>query len=138
MPAALALWAINLIDRLFINGYKGQAEVGIYSLAVRIASVIVFLMTAFQLAWPAFAYSIRDDSAAKRTYAYVLTYLLFITCWMSLALGSLAPWLVEPARAARQLRAIGRAPCRSSPSASPRTRATRCLRSASAVPVRHS
>ena len=95
VPAALALWAINLIDRLFINGYKGQAEVGIYSLAVRIASVIVFLMTAFQLAWPAFAYSIRDDSAAKRTYAYVLTYLLFITCWMSLALGSLAPWLVS-------------------------------------------
>jgi len=95
VPSALALWAINLIDRLFINGYRGQAEVGIYSLAVRIASVIVFLMTAFQLAWPAFAYSIRDDSAAKRTYAYVLTYLLFITCWMSLALGSLAPWLVS-------------------------------------------
>jgi len=95
VPSALALWAINLIDRLFINGYKGQAEVGIYSLAVRIASVIVFLMTAFQLAWPAFAYSIRDEGAAKRTYAYVLTYLLFITCWMSLALGSLAPWLVH-------------------------------------------
>jgi O-antigen/teichoic acid export membrane protein len=95
VPSALALWAINLIDRLFINGYKGQSEVGIYSLAVRIASVIVFLMTAFQLAWPAFAYSIRDESAAKRTYAYVLTYLLFVTCWMSLALGSLAPWLVS-------------------------------------------
>ena len=95
VPSALALWAINLIDRLFINSYKGQSEVGIYSLAVRIASVIVFLMTAFQLAWPAFAYSIRDDSAAKRTYAYVLTYLLFVTCWMSLALGSLAPWLVS-------------------------------------------
>jgi O-antigen/teichoic acid export membrane protein len=94
VPAALALWVINLIDRLFINGFKGQAEVGIYSLAVRIASVIVFLMTAFQLAWPAFAYSIRDDSTAKRTYAYVLTYLLFITCWMSLAIGALAPWLV--------------------------------------------
>ena len=95
VPSALALWAINLIDRLFINGYKGQSEVGIYSLAVRIASVIVFLMTAFQLAWPAFAYSIREEGVAKRTYAYVLTYLLFITCWVSLALGSLAPWLVS-------------------------------------------
>ena len=39
VPSALALWAINLIDRLFINGYKGQSEVGIYSLANRIASV---------------------------------------------------------------------------------------------------
>jgi O-antigen/teichoic acid export membrane protein len=62
---------------------------------VRIASVIVFLMAAFQLAWPAFAYSIRDDGAARRTYSYVLTYLLLITCWMSLALGVLAPWLVD-------------------------------------------
>jgi O-antigen/teichoic acid export membrane protein len=94
VPAALALWVINLIDRLFINAYKGQAEVGIYSLAVRISSLIIFLMTAFQLAWPAFAYSIRDDSTARRTYSYVLTYLLFVTCWMSLALGALAPWIV--------------------------------------------
>jgi O-antigen/teichoic acid export membrane protein len=95
VPSAIALWVINLIDRLFINGYKGQAEVGIYSLANRVASVIVFLLTAFQLAWPAFAYSIKKDSEAKRTYAYVLTYLLFITCWMSLAFGALAPWIIH-------------------------------------------
>ena len=94
VPAALALWVINLIDRLFINAYKGQSEVGVYSLAVRISSVIIFLMTAFQLAWPAFAYSIRDDESAKRTYSHVLTYLLYLTCWMSLALGALAPWIV--------------------------------------------
>ncbi len=65
VPAALMLWAINFIDRLFIAHYKGQAEVGVYSLAVRISSVIIFLMTAFQLAWPAFAYSIRDDRDAR-------------------------------------------------------------------------
>jgi O-antigen/teichoic acid export membrane protein len=95
VPAALALWAINFIDRLFIGQLKGQAEVGVYSLAVRVASVVVFLMTAFQLAWPAFAYSIKDDDEAKRTYAFVLTYLLFVTCWVALALGALAPWIVD-------------------------------------------
>ena len=95
VPAALALWAINFVDRLFIGQYKGQGEVGVYSLAVRISSVLVFLLTAFQLAWPAFAYSIRDDDEAKRTYAFVLTYLLFAACWLSLALGALAPWIVD-------------------------------------------
>jgi O-antigen/teichoic acid export membrane protein len=95
VPAALALWAINFIDRFFVNQYKGNAELGVYSLAVRIASVIVFLMTAFQLAWPAFAYSIREDSIARRTYSFVLTYLLFVTCWMSLALSALSPWIVR-------------------------------------------
>jgi O-antigen/teichoic acid export membrane protein len=95
VPSALALWAINFIDRFFIAVYKGQAEVGVYSLAVRAASVIVFLMIAFRLAWPAFAYSIEDDDAAKRTYSFVLTYLLFVCCWISLALGALAPWIVQ-------------------------------------------
>jgi O-antigen/teichoic acid export membrane protein len=95
VPAALALWVINFVGRLFIGVFDGQAEVGVYSLAARIASVIVFLMAAFQLAWPAFAYSIKDEGEARRTYSYVLTYLLLITCWMSLALGVLAPWIVD-------------------------------------------
>src|SRR5436190_546063 len=95
VPSALALWAINFIDRIFVAHYKGQAEVGVYSVAVRIASAIVFLMIAFRLAWPAFAYSIEDDREAKRAYSYVLTYLLFVCCWLSVALGVLAPWLVH-------------------------------------------
>jgi O-antigen/teichoic acid export membrane protein len=95
VPSALALWAINFVDRFFIAVFKGQAEVGVYSLAVRTSSVIVFLMIAFRLAWPAFAYSIDDDSVAKRTYAFVLTYLLLICSWVSLVLGLLSPWLVQ-------------------------------------------
>jgi O-antigen/teichoic acid export membrane protein len=95
VPSALALWAINFIDRIFIAQYKGQAEVGVYSVAVRISSAIVFLMIAFRLAWPAFAYSIDDDREARRTYSYVLTYLLFVCSWVSVALGVLAPWLVD-------------------------------------------
>jgi O-antigen/teichoic acid export membrane protein len=94
VPSALALWAINFIDRIFIAQYKGQAEDGVYSVAVRISSAIVFLMIAFRLAWPAFAYSIDDDREARRTYSYVLTYLLFVCTWISVALGVLAPWLV--------------------------------------------
>jgi O-antigen/teichoic acid export membrane protein len=95
VPSALALWAINFIDRLFVAGYKGQAEVGVYSAAVKIASVITFAMFAFRTAWPAFAYSIEDDRDAKRTYSYVLTYLLVIASWIALGLGALAPWLTR-------------------------------------------
>ena len=95
VPSALALWAINFIDRLFIGGYKGQAEVGVYSAAIKIASVITFAMFAFRTAWPAFAYSIDDDRDAKRTYSFVLTYLLVIASWIALALGALAPWLTQ-------------------------------------------
>ena len=95
VPAALALWAINFVDRWLIAIFKDQAEVGVYSVAVRIASAVIFLLIAFRTAWPAFAYSIEDDTMARRTYSYVLTYVVYVTCWTSLALGVLAPWLVH-------------------------------------------
>ena len=95
VPSALALWAINFIDRIFVGAYKGQGEVGVYSAAIKIASVITFVMFAFRTAWPAFAYSIEDDRDARHTYAYVLTYLLIVASWIALALGALAPWLVH-------------------------------------------
>jgi len=94
VPSALALWAINFIDRAFVGWYKGQGEVGVYSAAVKVAGVITFVMVAFRTAWPAFAYSIDDDRDAKRTYSYVLTYLMTFAAWISLALGALAPWIV--------------------------------------------
>ena len=95
VPSAIALWAINFIDREFIVWYNGKAEVGVYSAAIKIASVVTFAMIAFRTAWPAFAYSIEDDSEARRTYSFVLTYLLAAASWLALALGALAPWWVE-------------------------------------------
>ena len=95
VPAQIAIWTLNFVDRVFIAKFHGQAEVGHYSIGVRIASATLLLLTAFRLAWPAFAYSIEDEGEAKRTYGYVLTYVLFVTCWASLGLALLAPWLVR-------------------------------------------
>src|SRR5438128_3986825 len=58
VPSALALWATNFSDRFFLVKLSSVQEVGRYSLAVRIASAMVLLLTAFRTAWPAFAYSI--------------------------------------------------------------------------------
>ncbi len=76
VPAALALIAVNFGDRFFLVHLAGLDEVGLYEIGVRIASAMVLLLTAFRTAWPAFAYSIADDAEAKRTYAFVLTYLV--------------------------------------------------------------
>jgi O-antigen/teichoic acid export membrane protein len=69
--------------------------VGRYELGVRIASAMVLLLSAFRMAWPGFAYSIEDEEEAKTTYAFVLTYLVAFASWAALALGLLAPWLVQ-------------------------------------------
>jgi O-antigen/teichoic acid export membrane protein len=95
VPAALALIAVNFSDRFFLVHLASLDEVGLYEIGVRIASAMVLLLTAFRMAWPAFAYSIEDDAEAKRTYAFVLTYLVVVASWLALALGLLAPWLVR-------------------------------------------
>ncbi len=95
IPTALFLWVTNFSDRFFLVKLADVAEAGLYSVGVRIASAMVLLLTAFRTAWPAFAYSIRDESEARRTYAYVLTYLTVVTAWVALALTLLAPWIVD-------------------------------------------
>lgn len=95
VPSALFLWALNFSDRFFLVKLAGPREVGLYSIGVRVASAIILLLAAFRTAWPAFAYSIEDDKEAARTYSFVLTYLVAVTSWMALALGVLAPWLVQ-------------------------------------------
>jgi O-antigen/teichoic acid export membrane protein len=95
IPTALFLWVTNFSDRLFLVRLADTTEVGLYSVGVRIASAMVLLLTAFRLAWPAFAYSIEDEREAKRTYAYVLTYLVVLTTWVAAGLALLSPWIVS-------------------------------------------
>ena len=95
VPSALFLWVTNFSDRFFIVKLADTEEVGLYSVGVRIASVMALLVTAFRTAWPAVGYSIEADSEARRTFAYVLTYIVVITTWVATALGLLSPWIVD-------------------------------------------
>jgi O-antigen/teichoic acid export membrane protein len=95
LPSALALWATKFSDRFFVNHFLGIKSAGVYMFGVQIASALVLAITAFQLAWPAFAYSIEDDDEARHTYAYVLTYFLFFMTWVAVALSLLAPFLAN-------------------------------------------
>ena len=95
VPSAVALWLTNFADRFFLIKLADAHEVGLYSIGVRLASGIVLLLTAFRMAWPAFAYSIDDDREAQRTYSFVLTYVVYVCCWLALGLGLLAPWILR-------------------------------------------
>ncbi len=95
VPSVLALNAIDFSDRFFLSRLRDQHELGLYAIGMRISAALLFLLAAFRTAWPAFAYSIRDDREAKRTYGFVLTYVTFFSAWGALALGLGSPWLVR-------------------------------------------
>ena len=95
VPSVIALNAIDFSDRFLLLRLRGQHELGLYAIGMRISAALLFVLAAFRTAWPAFAYSIRDDEEAKRTYGFVLTYVTFFSSWAALALGLASPWLVR-------------------------------------------
>ncbi len=131
VPTALFLWVTNFSDRFFLVKLADVAEAGLYSVGVRVASAMVLLLTAFRMAWPAFAYSIKDELEARRTYAYVLTYLTVITAWIALALTLLAAVDRGRARSGVVRRVVATSSARW-PSRRSRMRRTSSSRSASA------
>jgi O-antigen/teichoic acid export membrane protein len=94
VPSALMLWVTNFSDRFLLLKLADAAEVGLYSVGVRVASAMALLLTAFRMSWPPFAYSIEDDREAKATYSFVLTYVMTFMTWIATGLALLSPWLV--------------------------------------------
>jgi O-antigen/teichoic acid export membrane protein len=87
MPAGVALWALNLADRVQVQRLTSgtqlerSAQLGTYSAANKIALGIMLVVTAFQTAWIPFANLILDDGDAKKTYRAVLTYWSMLMAW---------------------------------------------------------
>jgi O-antigen/teichoic acid export membrane protein len=89
VPSRLALWGLNLSNRLFLLAFSTQAAVGVLALGVRIGTSVALVVTAFQLAWPPFAYSIEDDEEARHVYRAVLTWWCVLASWLVLGLALL-------------------------------------------------
>jgi O-antigen/teichoic acid export membrane protein len=95
VPVGLLLALLYFSDRFFLVQLAGTDEAGRYAVAARIASGLMLLFIGFRMAWPAFAYSIRDDDDARRTYGFVLTYVVYVIAWGAVMLSALGNWLVE-------------------------------------------
>jgi len=95
VPADASVFALNLVDRWYLYHAKGAATAGLYSLAVKLAGLVVFAVRGFQYAWPPLAYSVADDAEARRVYAFVTTYYVLVTGLVVAGLALLGRWLVR-------------------------------------------
>lgn len=95
VPAAAALWVVNLANRPIVNAILGASALGVYAIGAKIAQGILLLVSAFQLAWPAFAHSIVDDAQARRTYARTLSLYAASMLWAVCVLDAIAPWAIR-------------------------------------------
>ena len=101
MPAELSLYLLNFVDRIIIVRFLGLAAAGLYSLAVKFAQAVNVLVRGFQLAWPPFAYSIRDDREARRVYAAVVSWFTAACAFLVTGMWLLSRWIVRALAAPR-------------------------------------
>jgi O-antigen/teichoic acid export membrane protein len=95
IPAGLAYWVTGFADRYFVQAYTNTAQVGLYSVGSSLAAGVALVTGAFQQAWGPFALSIHTQPDARRTYATVFLFYLWIAGIISAALSLFAPEILR-------------------------------------------
>ena len=95
VPAEASVYALNLVDRYYIYHHRSPALAGLYSIAVKLAGAVAFIVRAFQYAWPPLAYSIQDDAEAAHLYGLVTTYYVLVSGLVVAGLALLGRWVVR-------------------------------------------
>jgi len=95
VPAEASVYALSLIDRYYIYHDRSQSLAGLYSIAIKLAGAVAFIVRAFQYAWPPLAYSVTDDAEASRLYGLVTTYYLAVSGLVVAGLTLLGRWVLR-------------------------------------------
>lgn len=95
IPADAAVFLLNVIDRAYLLRADSPTAAGLYSVAVKLATAMIILVRAFQLAWPPLAYSIADDQRAQEVYARVTTAYMVVSSLLVAGFTLLGAWLVR-------------------------------------------
>ena len=95
VPAEASVYALSIIDRYYIYHHRSPALAGLYSIAIKLAGAVAFIVRAFQYAWPPLAYSVSDDAEAARLYALVTTYYVLISGWVVAGIALLGRWILR-------------------------------------------
>ncbi len=95
VPAEASVYALSIFDRYYIYHARSPTLAGLYSIAVKLAGAVAFIVRAFQYAWPPLAYSVTDDAEASRLYGLVTTYYAFVAGWVVAGLTLLGRWVLR-------------------------------------------
>jgi O-antigen/teichoic acid export membrane protein len=95
VPAEASVYALSIVDRYYIFHERSPGLAGLYSISVKLAGAVAFIVRAFQYAWPPLAYSVSDDAQAGRLYGLVTTYYLLISGWVVAGLALEGRWVLR-------------------------------------------
>ena len=91
VPSSIALWVVNLSDRLIIIHFMGAAANGIYAVANKIPSLYSTAYGIFNLAWTETASKVSDDGDPAEYYTKLFSGLFKFLIGVMLALIAVTP-----------------------------------------------
>lgn len=91
VPSSIALWVVNLSDRLIIIHFMGAAANGIYAVANKIPSLYSTAYNIFNLAWTETAARVSDDGNPAEYYSTLFRGLFKFLIGVMLGLIAVTP-----------------------------------------------
>jgi O-antigen/teichoic acid export membrane protein len=95
VPAEASVYALSIVDRYYVYHDRSPRLAGLYSIAVKLAGAVAFIVRAFMYAWPPLAYSVTDDTEAARLYGLITTYYTVLSGWVVVGLTLLGRWVLR-------------------------------------------
>ncbi|MEX2014108.1 MAG: flippase [Parcubacteria group bacterium] len=96
VPAGLAMWVINSSDRYFLNAFASTADVGIYNVGYKVGSLVTLVVSAVQLAYSRFMFSIYNDRKdAKYFFKKISTYFFLVIFTFALAISIFSKEVIQ-------------------------------------------
>ena len=95
VPMGLAMLVMNMSDRYFLNAFSTKEELATYTLGYKVSNVLLFGVSAFQLAWPPYLFAWAKLPQAHSLYSRALTYVVVSLGLLGLMLSTFSNELVE-------------------------------------------
>lgn len=87
-----AYWIFGSMDRWLLAEWSSAEEVGLFSVALKFAALLTFVITAFTQAWSPFAMRMmREDPDYRAGYARIFSMWFFLLGWIGLGIALFSP-----------------------------------------------
>ncbi|MCL5997267.1 MAG: oligosaccharide flippase family protein [Chloroflexi bacterium] len=91
LPSAISTFLLMSVDRLLLTQFVSQNDIGLYSIANKLGTMMFVLTNAAWSAWWPIALQMADSQDAPRQYARMFEYLLSGSMLLALTIGLFAP-----------------------------------------------
>ncbi|MGE0453010.1 MAG: lipopolysaccharide biosynthesis protein [Vicinamibacteria bacterium] len=90
VPVLVSRWLIDYSDRYLLEVLTSLDEVGRYSLAYKVAQVLLLAVSAFSMGWAPLRYRIYERSDAKEIYCRLTSYYAIVAGIMTVGISLVA------------------------------------------------